>query len=369
MKSNDITKPHNSHLLNFDSLLIITYGRSGSTLLQGILNDIPGVLIKGENKNFIFPLFEAFERMRMAKIMGGKTPQHPWFGAKDFDPIKFARDLSEPIKQQLISTHTDILCYGFKEVRYAWTTENLPDSDQLQDFGFFEQYLNFLSLIFPNVCFVFNSRDISAVTESAWWLKRDQSWVKSHIESVQQLFNQYVEKYPKKSFLIDYSDVINQSKKLEHLFYFLGADYDENRVSKTLALKHSYQPKTNRDLTKKISIDKVNSSEINDRIQKLSIDSLAKELKQGQSINITGIIITKIGMPKISAISLKNAHDSFEGVIGLESPIMQKRFPNNPSATNARFMFKNIKPKTNQTLELFAQFTDGKKIFIVELKM
>src|SRR5688572_1085508 len=30
-------------------LFIVTYGRSGSTLLQGVLNSIPGYLIRGEN--------------------------------------------------------------------------------------------------------------------------------------------------------------------------------------------------------------------------------------------------------------------------------------------------------------------------------
>jgi hypothetical protein len=31
-------------------VFIVTYGRSGSTLLQGVLNSIPGYLVRGENR-------------------------------------------------------------------------------------------------------------------------------------------------------------------------------------------------------------------------------------------------------------------------------------------------------------------------------
>lgn len=45
----------------FGSVLIITYGRSGSTLLQGILNSIPGYLIRGENENLMAHFYNAYK--------------------------------------------------------------------------------------------------------------------------------------------------------------------------------------------------------------------------------------------------------------------------------------------------------------------
>jgi hypothetical protein len=37
----------------FPNIFVVTYGRSGSTLLQGVLNGIPGFLIRGENKDIV----------------------------------------------------------------------------------------------------------------------------------------------------------------------------------------------------------------------------------------------------------------------------------------------------------------------------
>lgn len=37
--------------MKFNHILIITYGRSGSTLLMSLLNTVDGVLIAGENYN------------------------------------------------------------------------------------------------------------------------------------------------------------------------------------------------------------------------------------------------------------------------------------------------------------------------------
>ena len=34
-----------------DHVFVMTYGRSGSTLLMGILNSIPGWLLRGENRH------------------------------------------------------------------------------------------------------------------------------------------------------------------------------------------------------------------------------------------------------------------------------------------------------------------------------
>jgi len=68
--------------MNFPSVLIITYDRSGSTLLQGILNSIDGCLIRGENNGFCLHLFLA--------------QQHPerhsngvWYGAGLFNQTAF----------------------------------------------------------------------------------------------------------------------------------------------------------------------------------------------------------------------------------------------------------------------------------------
>ena len=41
-----------------DYVFVMTYGRSGSTLLMGLLNTIPGYLIRGENDDALRFLFD-----------------------------------------------------------------------------------------------------------------------------------------------------------------------------------------------------------------------------------------------------------------------------------------------------------------------
>lgn len=49
--------------MRFNHILIITYGRSGSTLLMSLLNTVDGVLIAGENYNVCLHLFRAYKAL------------------------------------------------------------------------------------------------------------------------------------------------------------------------------------------------------------------------------------------------------------------------------------------------------------------
>ena len=75
--------------MNFESILIITYGRSGSTLLQGVLNAIDGVLIRGENMNMCFHMFKTYQAILTSKSKSERSPQSPFFGAKLLDEKYF----------------------------------------------------------------------------------------------------------------------------------------------------------------------------------------------------------------------------------------------------------------------------------------
>ena len=46
--------------MNFDYLFTLTYARSGSTLLQNILNSVPGVLFRGENAGALNGLYSSW---------------------------------------------------------------------------------------------------------------------------------------------------------------------------------------------------------------------------------------------------------------------------------------------------------------------
>ena len=57
--------------LNFKSIIIVTYGRSGSTLLQGLLNASPEILVKGENMNYFYHIFKSHKDLCKASSQFG----------------------------------------------------------------------------------------------------------------------------------------------------------------------------------------------------------------------------------------------------------------------------------------------------------
>ena len=56
-------------------IFIVTYGRSGSTLLQGILNSIPGYLVRGENRQALRHLY-AFHTAAVQERRRQRRGQH-----------------------------------------------------------------------------------------------------------------------------------------------------------------------------------------------------------------------------------------------------------------------------------------------------
>ena len=87
MITQNATTPEKGQL-NFRHLFVITYGRSGSTLLQGLLNSIDGMLIRGENNNVVVNLFQAHAALSLTKkkfIKDTRAPTAAWFGAGQID--------------------------------------------------------------------------------------------------------------------------------------------------------------------------------------------------------------------------------------------------------------------------------------------
>ena len=75
-------------------IFIICAGRSGSTLLQNMLNADPNVLIRGENNNFFFHAFKANESL-IEFDRGGDNPTKPWFGFRHFKANKYRKSIRE----------------------------------------------------------------------------------------------------------------------------------------------------------------------------------------------------------------------------------------------------------------------------------
>lgn len=215
------------------SILVVTYGRSGSTLLMGLLNQIDGYLIRGENNNFFFPIYKAYKNMEFSKekFTGlGKKPTDAWFGTAFIDPDMVLSDMSVLAKNFILADqleNSSIRCYGFKEIRYA----HKPTID------FFEDYLDFLAKIFPDCKFIFNTRNIDRVVKSEWW-KDNEERSREVIAQAESAFQKYAFKHSN-CFHISYEDVLSKNSKLQEMYEFIGETYDEESVDQTLSVKHS----------------------------------------------------------------------------------------------------------------------------------
>lgn len=226
--------------MNYPYVLIVTYGRSGSTLLQGVLNSIDGCLVAGENFNFIFPLYQSYRRLLSANahvaegVLGSEDahlPRHPFFGARCLSPDLFLEDASRLVIGQLrrVEGSEQSKCLGFKEIRYS---EALPE---------LEEYLDFLQRILPGSALIFNTRRSEEVARSGWFKKQRRREVIATIDRMNRAFHGYADKYHN-AFIIDYADCVKKTGRLEVLFDFLGAPYSQAQVDQILGTPHSYDP-------------------------------------------------------------------------------------------------------------------------------
>jgi hypothetical protein len=212
----------------------VTYGRSGSTLLQGILNTINGVLIRGENENVFYDFFKSYQKLLKVSLWQKNAilPNQAWFGMGLFNCSLFMDHLRELSRGILLADQyegSEGLCLGFKEIRYIDVIDDL------------ENYLDFLTDLFPNTALLFNTRNLEDVAKSGWWKNENEEEVLGKLRALEERFFEYASNHSN-SFHIDYSDVVNKSTKLKCLFDFIGAPYHEDTVDIVLNVTHSYKP-------------------------------------------------------------------------------------------------------------------------------
>lgn len=248
--------------MNYRSILIVTYGRSGSTLLQGVLNTIPGVLIRGENYDLCWGLYGAWKALNNARNDWGTRAQAPsdaWYGADRLNPEQFVASARQLVVEQL-APEDDCNCIGFKEIRY------LDHLDELFPF------LEFLALLFPTPAFVFNTRNHAAVINSAFWKKKDPEALTKRLGQADDLFFTFASRHTN-AFIMRYETLIKGGSAIAPLFDFLGVEADDESIRQTLATPHSFVPKpASLDRTKLIqrpavTLSETNSAALDDLVQ------------------------------------------------------------------------------------------------------
>ena len=209
-------------------LFVVTYGRSGSTLLQGILSSIPGVMIRGENGGALQHLF-AFHttvtghRDRLARPQP-LPASHPWWGIDGYPDATALRDLRLLMLETVLRPDVNTRVVGFKEI--TWLPDRLPE------------YLAFVRDVFPGARFVLNTRDLQQVAQSKWWVRRPDA-----LAELQTMERQYVDALDglgDAAYHVHYDDWVADPGVLRKLFEWLGEDFDEQRVRSVMDVRHSY---------------------------------------------------------------------------------------------------------------------------------
>ena len=210
-------------------VFVVTYGRSGSTLLQALLNTLDGACIRGENYNLLMPLYQSVKQARRARQEYGKSPQppdHPWYGAHLVDPAKFARGLANVFVERVICPPPGTRILGFKEIRYAPL-----------DRAYLNEFLEFVLSAFENSFILFNQREPEAVAQSSWWADKPADEVVKMIESANESFATFAARRPKRTRLVRYEQVVADSEYIREVFQFLGEKMNDEKVAQVLGTK------------------------------------------------------------------------------------------------------------------------------------
>jgi hypothetical protein len=162
-----------------DYVFVVTYGRSGSTLVQGMLNALPRTLVRGENGFYVEHLFQAartavefrdqFQGNRARRVSSA------FYGVNHLTRRRFARSANRLITGILLGSD-DAAAYdriGFKEV--LW--HRIAPDDTEPFFAWFDQ-------VFPEAKYVLNTRETEQVVGSGFWQRKDADEAMAAIQRV-----------------------------------------------------------------------------------------------------------------------------------------------------------------------------------------
>ena len=222
---NDVTESKPNPVEIEGHVFVVTYGRSGSTLVQNLLNSIPGYCIRGENNNALGPLARSWHNLSGNRVLGNLTrnqvatsAEHPWYGGEQINAGRFGRSLARVFTREILTVPAGTRVTGFKEIRWTDDGASLP------------QTLNFLRSFFKNSRFIFNTRDHDEVARSGWWATMEPAKVKAKLVAAETAYKQYMARRPENCVHIHYNDYVADHTKLKPMFDLLEEPFDLERV-------------------------------------------------------------------------------------------------------------------------------------------
>jgi hypothetical protein len=214
-------------------LFIVTYGRSGSTLLMGMLNALPGFCIRGENQGVLYDLFQyqskAVEARRKHRQNEPLTSQSPWYGIDGYpDDIGAAR-IRQLVIDTLLRPAPGTRVAGFKEIRW-WMSKPV-------------EYLDFIESLFPGARFLLNTRNLENVAKSGWY--RQETDVITRLEQVEERLRKTVALRGDRGYHVHYDDYVSDPSTLRGMYEWLGEEYDPEQLARVLSVEHSFANRRN----------------------------------------------------------------------------------------------------------------------------
>ena len=207
-------------------VFIVTYGRTGSTLLQKLLDAIPGYYVAGENHDSLRGVFEAWRNASILKVKygwGHQASDHPWHGAHAADPDGYARAMVAAFVAHILRPPRGSRVIGFKEIRYL--TGDLRD------------YLLFIDRFMAPAKFVINTRSVDAVARSAWWKDADKAQLAADIARFEAITSALAAEFPDRFTVIDYAEWTRDPEALRPVYAMLGARFDAAAIAATLSVR------------------------------------------------------------------------------------------------------------------------------------
>ena len=210
-------------------VFVVTYARSGSTLLQSLLNACPGVQIRGENNNALFHLYRAITAIEAArKEHGGPLsgpPDTPWHGAGLIKPKMFEGRLLQGFVRRVLAPDPATQVTGFKEIRYG---PFFVPGDH------FAPYMDFLLSRFPRSKIVFNSRRAEDVAKSSFVARQSPERVITWVKESDARFASYAEGSDRAVHL-RYEDWVADHRLIHGMLEFLGLEWSPEAVERVFA--------------------------------------------------------------------------------------------------------------------------------------
>ncbi len=210
-----------------DYVFVMTYGRSGSTLLMGILNSIPGWLLRGENRHAMRHLYDfhrsGLEEKRRVNPDLASQPTHPWFGIEGYPEAASLQHIRALAQATLLRPEPGTRVSGYKEIR--WYDEDLP------------AYLAFMQEVFPGARFVLNTRNLADVAASNFWTHKDDPL--GRVQFIEERMLAAAAGLGDAVHRVHYDDYVADPGSLRGLFDWLGETYDQDRIQAVMATPHS----------------------------------------------------------------------------------------------------------------------------------